>query len=117
MRLTLSTSELLQMYKVYSVWPVGESLHWTWLEHTFELWDKGWESGAGGSLLNGNRGAFFWRQEGALREVLVLHYYSRLLILDRYADLLHNSNERTVACDACSCQRCSSCNRALMIRQ
>jgi hypothetical protein len=65
-----------QLLQVYSIWPVGESLHWTWLEHTFELWDKGWElSDVGGSLLYGNRGAFFWRQEGALREVLLLHYF------------------------------------------
>jgi hypothetical protein len=63
---SVSASKLLQNVQVYSVWPVGESLHWTWLEHTFELWGKGWEqSDVGGSILNGNRGAFFWRQEGA----------------------------------------------------
>ncbi|KAG5182300.1 hypothetical protein JKP88DRAFT_199519 [Tribonema minus] len=54
-----------------SIWPVGSPLEWTWLEHTFELWDKGWEQpDGGGSLLNGNRGAFFWREEGALHEYL-----------------------------------------------
>jgi hypothetical protein len=60
------------------VWPVGAPLEWTWLEHTFELWDAGWGRGEGGSggggggaLANGNRGPFFWREEGALREVRV----------------------------------------------
>lgn len=51
-----------------SVWPIGDTLSWTWLEHTFDFWDGGWEK-EGGSLLNGNREAFFWRPEGALIEL------------------------------------------------
>eukprot|EP00752_Nemacystus_decipiens_P002827 g2635.t1 len=53
-----------------SVWPLGDSLDYTWLENCSEWWDPGWERRGRTSSANGDREAFFWRDEENLRKFL-----------------------------------------------
>ncbi|CBN78376.1 conserved unknown protein [Ectocarpus siliculosus] len=54
-----------------SIWPLGDSLDYSWLHSCAELWDPRWERpGSRSSPPNGNREAFFWRDEDGMRRFL-----------------------------------------------
>ncbi|CAN0345521.1 unnamed protein product [Pylaiella littoralis] len=54
-----------------SVWPLGDSLDYSWLDGCSELWDPRWEKAEGrNSPSNGKREALFWRNDDSLRTFL-----------------------------------------------
>ncbi|CAN0008435.1 unnamed protein product [Ectocarpus fasciculatus] len=54
-----------------SIWPLGDSLDYSWLDNCAELWDPRWERpGSRSSPPNGNREAFFWRDEDGMSHFL-----------------------------------------------
>eukprot|EP00903_Cladosiphon_okamuranus_P019501 g17933.t1 len=52
-----------------SVWPLGDSLDYSWLENCYEWWDPSWERTRGrSSSANGDKEAFFWRDQDSLQK-------------------------------------------------
>ncbi|CAM9112762.1 unnamed protein product [Laminaria digitata] len=50
-----------------SVWPLGDSLDYSWFDNCSELWNPSWgRPGSRSSVANGNREAFFWRDKDSL---------------------------------------------------
>ncbi|CAM9433468.1 unnamed protein product [Ectocarpus fasciculatus] len=54
-----------------SISPLGDSLDYSWLDNCAEVWDPRWERpGSRSSPPNGNREAFFWRDEDGMSHFL-----------------------------------------------